>query len=143
MQLGHLCYIYAFTRHGSVHSGAVAVPIVVLIGALLSILMPGLESDLLIPVPVYALVIGTMAYTAAVRVGVENGAYLPALVGSLLFVVSDSILAIGEFGPVHLRLPRTKLWVMLTYYGAQVFLALAATRAQPQGAKVSGKVKSK
>lgn len=48
--------------------------------------------------------------------------------GALLFVVSDSILAIGEFGPPALRLPRTKLWVMVTYYAAQALLAWAAVR---------------
>ena len=129
-----MAYIYAFTRHthAIVHSAAVALPIVALVGGLLYILFPGLAPDLFVPVPIYATVIGIMVYVAAVRVRVEPGGFLPAFVGAALFVLSDSILAIGEFGPPSMRLPKTKLWVMLTYYGAQAFIALAAAR-QPSG----------
>lgn len=125
-----MAYIYAFTRHAHaiVHSAAVALPILALVGGLLYILVPGLAADLLVPVPIYATVIGIMVYVAAVRVRVEPGGFLPAFVGATFFVVSDSILAIGEFGPPSMRLPKTKLWVMLTYYGAQAFIALAAAQ---------------
>ena len=104
-------------------------PILVFAGTLVYVLLPGLTPDLLIPVPVYACVIGTMAYTAAVRVRVERGGYLPGLLGALLFVCSDAILALGEFGPSNMRLAQTKLWVMVTYYAAQFFIAVAATHA--------------
>jgi uncharacterized membrane protein YhhN len=57
---------------------------------------------------------GFHAYTAS-----EKVAYA-AFVGSLLFICSDSLLALNRF---HSKIPNGKRLVMLTYYAAQMMIA--------------------
>jgi uncharacterized membrane protein YhhN len=45
-----------------------------------------------------------------------------AAIGGLLFIVSDSLLAINKFA---LPLPFSPLWILLTYWVAQGFIAAA------------------
>lgn len=82
-------------------------------------LYPGLN-NLLLPVAVYATVLMLMLLAALNRAG----AVLPrsaslVIVGALLFVLSDSLLAYGKFIEIF---PYYRLWVMSTYAAAQYFL---------------------
>ena len=43
--------------------------------------------------------------------------------GALIFVVSDSILALNKF---YLHIPNAKMFVMITYYGAQTLLVMSS-----------------
>ncbi len=70
---------------------------------------------LLVPVAVYGAVLGTMAALAGGRGGV-------IAVGGALFVVSDSVLALGRFLPGY-EFALHDLVVMSTYLAAQGLIA--------------------
>ena len=83
-------------------------------------LRPSLESDMVIPVLAYCLVIASMAYRALARSSPSGAEHVYGFVGALSFVVSDSMLAYNKFvSPI----PYSHLWVMITYYGAQLLIA--------------------
>jgi uncharacterized membrane protein YhhN len=85
----------------------------------------GPEAELVAPVALYALTIATMAWAAFRRVGSRlstPSSQRFAAVGALLFVVSDSILGFNKFA---VPLPHGKFMIMVTYYSAQVCLALS------------------
>ena len=86
---------------------------------------PGAK-DLLVPVGVYALVISTMlmASTAAFDFGKQNFGKI-CVAGTLLFIVSDSILAINRFAAPFEYAP---VFVMLTYAIAQLLITEGSLR---------------
>jgi uncharacterized membrane protein YhhN len=120
------CFFEALRRGGV--EAALAAPGVKGVGE-------GLSGDLVGPVAVYALSIATMLWVAARRFeGGGGGLWLPcskegdgsrtlALGGAFCFVVSDAVLGYSKFAR---PLPHAKAVVMVTYYSAQVLLALAA-----------------
>lgn len=72
------------------------------------------QSDLWLPVAVYVGVISVMCWTAIMSRNWH------ASVGAILFAASDSILAWNKFvGAV----PASGIWIMLTYFAAQLFIA--------------------
>ena len=96
-------------------------------------MLPALPSDLRVPVAVYVSVICAMAHCALLRFWSEEAraahgqtSLAHGLRGALLFVLSDSVLALGRFQPRGLQIPCPKLWVMTTYYSAQLFIAMSA-----------------
>ncbi|NJM25768.1 MAG: lysoplasmalogenase [Bacteroidia bacterium] len=90
---------------------------VVLAGAgLVIILLPHLGA-LKIPVVIYALVLVTMVLSALYRFGKTTTlSFWLVLGGALLFMTSDSLLAINKF---IAPLPMAGFWIMLTYGAAQ------------------------
>ena len=81
-----------------------------------------------LPVLVYVLTIGVMAWQAAERwARAEDASALLALVGALFFVVSDSALAMNRF-----RKPfrSAQALVLSTYYTAQWLIALSVASAR-------------
>ncbi len=123
--LGHLCYLAAFASPPRWSGARLAVLCVIGAGAvgLLSYLVPRL-GDMTLPVCAYVLVILAMS-TAAV-VGRDNH-WLVAL-GALLFLVSDSLIALNRFGE---PLDAAAYWIMTTYYGAQWLLTHDARGHDP------------
>jgi uncharacterized membrane protein YhhN len=126
--LGHIWYCVAFLQHGVSISAAKVVACAAVPAALLYILWPTLPADLVGPVVVYAVVIATMALLSMSRPagagsGVSTRSWWLAVIGAAVFVCSDSILAVDKF---RAPLPLGKLWVMLTYYAAQVLSASSA-----------------
>jgi uncharacterized membrane protein YhhN len=100
---------------------------------MLYVLAPGLPDALALPVAVYAGAIALMAYTAAARDATSDASWRYAAAGALVFVVSDSILAVDKF---RSPFPAAKLAVMATYYGAQLLIAASAlTPAQGASAE--------
>lgn len=97
------------------------------------------HAGLLAPVVVYMAAICWMIYTAAARsdigVGKEheaaNTSKMCAILGALVFAASDSILAVDKFAQA---IPLAKVYVMLSYYTAQVLIAQAARAAAAAGA---------
>ncbi len=88
---------------------------------LFAILIPK-AGDLAIPIFIYGIVISIMAGTARLREGITSQeSYRWVLYGSLLFVASDSILAINKF---YMEIPVAGLWIMSTYTAAQLLLVL-------------------
>lgn len=82
--------------------------------------------NLLIPVAIYALVISTMlaASLAAFDFGKQNFGRI-AVAGTLLFIVSDSILAINRFAAPF---EYASVFIMLTYALAQLLITESSLR---------------
>lgn len=95
-------------------------PFVIYAVGLFKLLLPE-AGDLLIPIAVYGIIISVMACVARLREGnTTQESYRLALYGSILFVISDSVLAINKF---YTEIPMAGLWIMSTYLGAQLLLA--------------------
>ncbi|MEO5787784.1 lysoplasmalogenase [Gelidibacter sp.] len=78
--------------------------------------------DLLIPVVFYILVILLMIISAFLRQKkVSQKSFIFVFIGAILFVISDSILALNKF---YMPLPFSSISIMLTYGLAQFFIVL-------------------
>jgi uncharacterized membrane protein YhhN len=121
--LAHLFYIAAFTFEGArAPNFLYAIPLLVYGAVMLRILLPGLAS-MKAPVIVYMLVIILMAWQALNRWAgtAEQGSAL-AFAGAMLFVASDSLLAVNRFKK---RIRGAQAYIMSTYFMAQWLIALS------------------
>ncbi|MEP5612100.1 MAG: lysoplasmalogenase [Cyclobacteriaceae bacterium] len=101
------------------------IPYAVFAVLLFALLLPNAGS-LAIPIFVYGIVICVMAGTARLRDGnTSHDSYRLALYGSLLFLASDSILAINKF---YMEIPIPGLWIMATYTAAQLLLVVGVLK---------------
>lgn len=112
--LAHICYCIVFYWLGqkSIPYWPVLLPILVFAGIVFSLVYSKL-GPLMIPVVVYILAIISMVTLAGGYFGqaqAKNALWV--LVGALLFVFSDSLIALNKF---YLTIPRSALWIMLTY----------------------------
>lgn len=124
--LAHLAYIAAFC----VPVRFAARPLVfvaygVVAALILSQLWPGVPGALRAPVLGYVVCLATMAAQAAVwwRTAIgsaDERLARTAAIGGLLFMASDSLLAINKFA---LPLPFAALWILATYWAAQWAIA--------------------
>lgn len=115
--LAQVAYVVAFwpCRTQSVLARpALAVPYALALVALLALCAPG-TGDLLVPTVVYGTCLTLMA-------ALSTGVHRLAGVGGAVFLVSDSLIALGEFVPTF-SLPAEGFWVMATYVAGQVLLA--------------------
>ncbi len=80
---------------------------------------------LVIPVAVYIFVIATMTFLAALRT-IDD---FRIVGGAVLFMLSDAMIAINKF-KFEGDLYWAHLFIMVTYYGAQLLIAWGAVRAQ-------------
>lgn len=96
--VAHVLYVLAYTSDTRVLAPLRAVPAYAYGAALIALLWPGL-GPMAAPVGIYALVICTMLWRAAARVGTADpiSARL-ALIGAVVFALSDSMIALGAFG---------------------------------------------
>lgn len=79
-------------------------------------------NDLLIPVIVYMIVILIMVITAYLRYKrVPEKSFILVFFGALLFIISDTILAMDKF---YRPIPFSGVYIMLTYAIAQYFIVL-------------------
>lgn len=121
--LAHLAYLVAFTRVQ--RFGARWLPFVAyaaIAGLVLALLWPGVPAGLRVPVVLYVLALASMAAQAAVlwRAAPADAAARRLALGGALFLASDALLASNRFaGP----LPMASLWVLATYWSAQVCIA--------------------
>lgn len=121
--IAHMFYATAFLVEGNrAVSLWAAVPLVVYGGFMLRYLWRGL-GKLKVPVIVYMLVLLLMAWIAISRflITKQNGSLLAA-VGAILFVASDSFLALDKFRN-SFRL--AQLLILTTYFVAQCLIALS------------------
>ena len=96
-----------------------APPFIVYLILLMSLLMPGL-GILKYPVLVYGMVISVFGITALQnQITRRNASSGILLVGAVLFIVSDSLIAINKFVEPHMVYP---VAIMLTYVLAQYFI---------------------
>jgi sterol desaturase/sphingolipid hydroxylase (fatty acid hydroxylase superfamily)/uncharacterized membrane protein YhhN len=120
--VAHLCYLALFRRgvpwfaSGRALAGTLGAGLV-----MYAILFPFLGPLLKVAVAAYALVIALMAAQAIGRAVVLRDAGASAVAaGAVLFMLSDALLAINRFAT---PLPLAPLWVLGTYYAAQVLIA--------------------
>lgn len=135
--LGHIFYISAYRQYQAdetsdalrgIHRVRLAFPIILAGSGLVVILYPVLGS-MRIPVMGYALVITVMAIVALFRYGrTSTASFWMVLGGAVLFMISDSIIAISKFlSPVAF----SGFLIMLTYGSAQ-FLIIRGLLKHPQ-----------
>ena len=126
--LAHLAYIRAFGRGRPLRPDRLALPLAIFGAAVYAGLWPGL-GEMRIPVLVYLLVICTMGWQALVRwrTRYDRAAALAAA-GALLFIASDTALAVNRFGRPFAAAP---LLVLATYFAAQWCIARSIGETTP------------
>jgi uncharacterized membrane protein YhhN len=124
----HGFYILAYRQHRSEDSTdgiqgiqriRLAFPIVLAGTGLIIVLFPSL-GDLRFPVIIYTLVILLMVLNALFRYGrTTMPSFWMVFGGALLFMISDSILAINKF---QFEIAHAGLYIMIPYIAAQFFI---------------------
>lgn len=126
--ISHVFYIFTYRQHQHVETEnrlqgiqkvRLAFPIILSGTGLVFVLYPVL-GDLKIPVMVYALVLVVMTLNALLRLGrTTSPSFWMVFVGALLFMASDSLLAINKFlEPIAYG----SIWIMATYISAQYLI---------------------
>ncbi|OXB03394.1 lysoplasmalogenase [Flavobacterium oncorhynchi] len=134
--ISHIVYCILFNRQtkrnlkkNSIAIGIGTILIACYLIGMLSVLLPSL-GDLKIPVIVYASVISIMllfAYNGLLNWN-EPGNKL-VFSGALVFVISDSILAINKFyNPIE----KSSFFIMLTYLVAQYLIVIGILKLNPK-----------
>ena len=115
--VAQLIYTYAFGSGRPLqHKFILMLPFLIYGVLIYVILLPGLNG-MEIPVAVYIVVIMTMAWTAWDQWSQKRTRWaLIAVIGAVLFVISDSILAINKFGEPFIA---ARALTLSTYYSAQ------------------------
>ena len=124
--LGHIVYIFCFLEWGRTLGANKrdypAAGIVIVISLLLMAwFFPGL-GELMIPALIYQLIITTLVATALVV-----KAPMLARLGAVLFMISDTLIAVGKFTDVGV--PPGSVWI--TYAGAQIMIAWGLSLIAP------------
>ncbi len=116
----HVTFIAFFVRRGAIdrlrRKPWIAIAYVVTAIALVAWCWDGLEADLLVPVPIYAVL---LISTAATALATDTRAG----VGGALFLVSDGIIALAEAGRIDKDATATGLAIMVLYILAIFFLS--------------------
>jgi uncharacterized membrane protein YhhN len=120
--VAHIFYIIAYQKTGAASGTLKPLDIIKFVlfgGVLIWVLYPGL-GDMLIPVLVYALVLLTMGVWAHKRRGATSmTSFALVAAGAILFVVSDSLIAVNKF---VFEVPTERILVMSTYIAAQYLI---------------------
>lgn len=127
--VAHICYIYFFQvvkRNEKIKTSWLFIlPVLVYYAGLISLLFPYLK-DLEIPVIVYGAVITTMLAFALHMLAMKNkNAGMSMMAGAMLFIISDSVLAINKF---YKPFEGAGIVIMLTYAFAQLFIVVGAIK---------------
>lgn len=127
--IAHLCYTKLFTTLSPLSNNIIKknpiqiIGIILFLTAFLSYLVPKIENTLKIPVIAYALIICTMLLsTLNLKEKIGKKPYNMIVAGAVLFVLSDSILAINKFDPTFRGITLMNALVMITYISAQGFI---------------------
>lgn len=122
----HIAYVTQFLSIGIVgHPPAplvAALAVAVVAGAFLRLVLPG-AGVFRWPVAGYAVLIGVMVWSAVLL----PHAYALAMIGAVVFMISDMMIAVEKFRPGLTPRARAMLGpaIWLTYYPAQVLILLA------------------
>ncbi|MBL7806491.1 MAG: lysoplasmalogenase [Saprospiraceae bacterium] len=134
--MAHVWYIGAFSRISSFRRGylsqqpLIVLPLLAYPLILLWFLWNGIPSGMKIPVCLYAGVITIMALSVLnLKDKLESGHFTAMMTGALLFVFSDSLIAVSKFGQTF---NGVRPAIMLTYVAGQYLLILCAIRWQNQ-----------
>lgn len=119
--VAHLFYIAAYISRAGLQMNWLLLAPFVLYGAVLLYLLLPHTGAVRVPVILYAVVLMAMGWqAAALWWAVRDMAALLAMAGALLFIASDSILALDKF---RAPMPQRDLLIMSTYYGALLLIA--------------------
>jgi len=112
--IGHIFYIIYFIKNFKFNFKGLLISLIILFASIgVSYwIIPNLQQDLKIPVLVYIFVITTMAITT----NFYQYWNIYAIVGAVLFLISDSMIAINQFVQPF---PYAQLGIMLFYYLGQ------------------------
>jgi uncharacterized membrane protein YhhN len=117
----HLAYTAAFLRDERRLRPERALPFALWLLAAFAWVRPGL-GEMTVPVVAYMLAIGGMMWRAAARWGDHPGA-TAALLGAILFGLSDTLIAIDRF---RAPLPGAPFAIILLYWAGQAGIAASA-----------------
>lgn len=122
--IAHVFYIFSFRKlrksdQKSNFKMGYAIPVLIYSGGLMAYVIPHL-GNMLIPVIAYAIVISIMVLAALMRMGKTTSySFSFVLYGAILFVISDSIIAVNKFtSPIT----NAGLFIMVTYIMAQYLI---------------------
>jgi uncharacterized membrane protein YhhN len=138
--IAHVLYVVAFSKVSDITAEAllpkkfwVLAPLVVYMAVLVTMLVPAINAKpetqpFLIPVLVYSTVIATMVLFAINRYRrVNDQSFALVFAGALLFMFSDSIIAINKFvAPFELA----RIFIMVLYITAQYLIARGALKQE-------------
>ncbi len=124
--VAHVLYIGAFTTAAAAELAPVAgAPFAVAAGIVLRALWPHL-GGLRIPVVIYVLAIALMGWRAGAQwTALGSTAAALALIGAVLFTLSDAVLALNRF---RAPIAGAQAVVLSSYWAAQWAIALSAHR---------------
>ncbi|MEO8838697.1 MAG: lysoplasmalogenase [Herbaspirillum sp.] len=120
--IAHLCFLYAFSLDTRLLSKPAVLLLLGAIGTVIvAFIWPGLNADLKAPVVVYLICLVAMATQAITRQlrWHQYGCALAA-VGGVVFMLSDSLLALNKF---HAPLVGSGWLILGTYYSALLLIA--------------------
>ena len=136
--IGHLFYIFSFrqmvweqeSRMLPTQKVRLLFPILLAGTGLMVVLYPVL-GNMKIPVMVYSIVLMLMAAYALLRVGrTSRASFVWVFIGALLFMISDSLLAINKF---YSAFAFANVAVMMTYINAQFMIVRGVLTHGVQG----------
>ena len=121
--IAHIFYIVAFTSEtGFSFSWLSLLPFAIYGVVMFAILAPH-TGKMKLPMLAYVVVILIMAWQACARWGQTRGTGpLLAFLGAVLFVISDSVLALDRFRG---KFKAARLLILVTYYSAQWLIAVS------------------
>lgn len=122
-----LTYIYTFTRFSEKGGKGflqnhliIGFLFIAYVAGIYYLLYPNLEGLMKPIIFIYALSLIGMSMMALNRNGrVNHPSFLLVFVGSILFVISDSMIALDKFST---EIPRAGFWIMITYISAQYLI---------------------
>ena len=133
--IAHIFYIIWFVKYPGFKDGAIAqkpiksIPFLLYLIAIVSTLWGNL-GDMKMPVIVYSTVITFMAICAAnMKNRVNPEAFIPVVGGAILFVISDSIIAISKFNSTDFPENVNRTMIMSSYIAGQYLLAIGSYKA--------------
>lgn len=123
----HLCYTGGFLTEVNLRNGLLRkqpywlAPFLVFLVVFVRWLWPGIPDGMRLPVAVYAGVISTMALSVVnMRNHLDTAVANTILAGALLFMLSDSLIAVHKFGHPF---PGSRVVIMVTYLAGQWLIA--------------------
>lgn len=135
--LAQLSYMLGFANYPSAREGGVvkaawkAWPFVLYLAGIIAVLWPGIPGLMKAPVAVYACAIVGMAIAGFnLRPLLARQVFLGLMAGILLFLLSDSLIALNKFRSEALNIPYARLLIMSTYLLGQYLIARNAVRAE-------------
>ncbi len=130
--LAHLCYIALFRQQQAWFPSRPALVLALASGgAMLAVLWDSLgDAGLKAAVSAYVVIISLMAAQAIGRASVlQDRAATRVAVGACVFMLSDTLIAIDRF---LMPLPLASLWILGTYYLAQILIVLHSIRSMSE-----------